>query len=363
MNLTPGLPLRVTYMRTLFSGVGRHSDAWRCWAEMARREFFDGDLEADQSEEPAFTFGKALEFPVSLIHFTAHVSMGYRRSWQQIRHNRVGSRLIWVVRRGAVDTVSSAGPFAIKAGEAGIINSNMPFHQRISCDADSVFESFLVTVPAQLFLTHLPEAESFNGRFSLNTSDGNIAHGLLDLMAGEGERLSRRTAKPLAESFLEAIGDCTGCRQNGKPQRQRLVDRRLADIENYILRNLTDPDLRYDKVAAGCGISPRYLCYLLKANNTSFSDLLWKSRLPRARDWLVSPATRDRHINEIAFMSGFKSAAHFCRMFKATYGCSPREYRSVYGVSEKSGSPDIAQGGSSSLSCSEGAASAELVTV
>jgi len=236
------IPERVKQMRTLFSGVGKHSaGAWKTWAEMAPREFFDGDLEADQSDAPAFTFDKALEFPVSLIHLTTRVAMGYRRSWEHIRHNRIGVRLIWLVGRGVVNTVSSTGPFTIKAGDAGIVDSNSPFRQMISCDADSVFESFLMTVPAQLFLTHLPEAEKFIGSFSLNTPNGQIVRRLLEVMAAEGEQLSRRTAKPLAESFLEAIGDCTGCRQMDKPQRQRLVDKRLADIENYMLMNLTDP--------------------------------------------------------------------------------------------------------------------------
>jgi AraC-like DNA-binding protein len=332
----------------LFSGVGKHSgEAWKRWAEMAPREFFDGDLEADQTDAPAFTFDKALEFPVSLLHLTTHVGMGYRRSWHHIRNNRVGVRLIWLVRRGVVDSVSSTGPFTINAGEAGIVDSNAPFRQKILCDANSVFESFLMTVPAQLFLTHLPEAEKLTGSFSLNTASGQVVQRLLELMAAEGEHLSRRVAKPLAESFLEAIGDCTGCRQTSQPPRRRgLVDKRLADIENFISMNLTDPDLRYDKVAAGCGISPRYLCYLLKENNTSFSDLLWKGRLSRARDWLVSPGTRHHQISEIAFMSGFKSAAHFCRMFKSTYGRSPRDYRAAQEILDKNGGPvtDIAQG-------------------
>ena len=91
--------------------------------------------------------------------------------------------------------------------------------------------------------------------------------------------------------------------------------------------NLADPELSYDKVAISCGISPRYLCFLLKANNTSFSELVWKNRMPKARDSLISPKTRDYPIHEIAYMSGFKSAAHFSRMFKSTYGMPPREYR------------------------------------
>jgi AraC-like DNA-binding protein len=101
----------------------------------------------------------------------------------------------------------------------------------------------------------------------------------------------------------------------------------LADIQNYISRNLTNPDLSYDEVAAKCGISPRYLCHLLKANNTSFSHLMWSQRLPKARDWLASGPLHDYPIHEIAFMAGFKSAAHFSRMFKSTYGYTPKEFR------------------------------------
>jgi AraC-like DNA-binding protein len=29
-------------------------------------------------------------------------------------------------------------------------------------------------------------------------------------------------------------------------------------------------------------------------------------------------------------MSGFKSAAHFSRMFKDAYGCTPREFRAAH---------------------------------
>jgi AraC-like DNA-binding protein len=322
-------------MQNLFSCAGKNpADTLASWAAMSSREFYDGELEADPADNPDFTFDKALGFPMSLTRITCRASVAYRRSWQHIRNNKVGVRVIWFVRHGSLKIVRSQGTCTIEAGEAGIIDSNAPFHAKIMCDADNFHESFQAIVPAHLFLTHLPEAEKFTEAFSLSTPEGHVVDSLLDLLAGEGDHLSRKTAQPLTESFLEAIGESIGCRNMDIPRRQRLVDKRLADIENYILMNLTDPDLCYDKVAASCGISPRYLCYVLKANNTSFSDLLWRNRLPKARDWLVSPATRDYPIHEIAFMSGFKSAAHFSRMFKATYGCPPREYRAANGITE-----------------------------
>lgn len=320
-------------MHNLFSFTGKTpADSLANWAAMSSREFYDGDLETDPGEKPELTFDKALGFPISLTHLTCRGSMAYRRSWRHIRTNKVGVRVIWFVKNGSLKIVRSQGSCTIEAGQAGIIDSNAPFHAKLIPDEGGTHESYQAIVPAHLFLTHMPEAEKFTDTFSLTTSEGHVVERLLDLLAGEGENLNRKTAQPLVESFLEAIGEAIGCRHMDIPRRQRLVDKRLADIENYILMNLTDPDLCYDKVAASCGISPRYLCYVLKANNTSFSDLLWQNRLPKARDWLVSPATRDYPIHEIAFMSGFKSAAHFSRMFKATYGCPPREYRVLHGI-------------------------------
>ena len=95
----------------------------------------------------------------------------------------------------------------------------------------------------------------------------------------------------------------------------------------FIEVHLSDPQLSTAMVARGCGISPRYLYYLLKADNTTFSKLVWSQRLEKAREWLASKELLEHPIREIAFMAGFKDAAHFSRIFKAAFGTSPKDYR------------------------------------
>jgi AraC-like DNA-binding protein len=80
-------------------------------------------------------------------------------------------------------------------------------------------------------------------------------------------------------------------------------------------------------VAEATGISPRYLSFLLKQNGTPFSDLMWDKRMTIARRWLSSSDPGKISIAEIAFRVGFKSPAHFSRMFKRVYSKGPREYR------------------------------------
>jgi AraC-like DNA-binding protein len=154
-----------------------------------------------------------------------------------------------------------------------------------------------------------------------------VVTSLLELLCFEGDRLSRRAADPLTEAFLESLSEGVGDKIAGALRSCSLVDRRFADIRQCIQKYVTCPDLTSEWVAQYCGISPRYLCYVLKANDTCFSELLWSERLPKARDWLVCDAFQQYPIHKIACMAGFKSAAHFSRMFKSAYGASPKDYR------------------------------------
>ncbi|WP_169805656.1 helix-turn-helix transcriptional regulator [Novosphingobium rosa] len=295
-----------------------------------KREFYEGDLESATGDFNGVDVDKALSNPLSITRITTRNELTFHRGPQHIRKNRVGIRVLWFVLSGAVKIVRATGTTEIVAGHAGFLDSGVPFNAALKMAPEGYHSSYQVIIPADLFMNHLQEAERFSEPFSLDSRDGEIVRGVLDFLARHGDKLSDKTALSLAHALLDATAD--HLRNSGveMPRRQKLIDRRLADIENYIKMNLADPELSYDRVAVACGISPRYLCFLLKANNTSFSELVWKNRLPKARDWLVSPTTRDYPIHEIAYMSGFKSAAHFSRMFKATYGMPPREFRTQH---------------------------------
>ena len=318
-------------MHTVYKYAGRDSAEWRSdYSSLVRQEFYDGDLEAGTSDALDLTIEKALAEPMALLRISTNVPISYRRSWQHIRANKVGVRVVWFVRRGSLKIVRSRASCIVSHTECAILDSSLPFFAQATPDADGVFEAVQAIVPAHLFLSHLPAAVEFDRAFPIETENRHMMAELLDLMFREGESISPKAAHPLVAAFLEILSDCIAEYADGPKSRLRVVDKRLADIEAYILKHLTDPDLGYDEVAAKCGISPRYLCYVLKANNSSFSTLLWSQRLPKARDWLAASALSDYPIQEIAFMAGFKSPAHFSRMFKATYGCSPKEYRPAW---------------------------------
>jgi AraC-like DNA-binding protein len=100
----------------------------------------------------------------------------------------------------------------------------------------------------------------------------------------------------------------------------------LARIESFVRRHIDDPDLGPDEVAAGCGISVRYLHELLRDTNTTLGQWIRDTRLQAAMEDLKNPADR-RAIGEIAYARGFTDQAQFSRAFRSRFGLTPKEAR------------------------------------
>lgn len=318
-------------MEKLYAGFWNKSGAATpSYEALTKREFYDGDLVSETGDFTGVDMDKALSAPLAITRIVTRNELTFHRGPQHIRKNRVGLRTLWFTLSGSVRIARATGTTNIQAGQAGFLDSSVPFTASLKRSGDAHHSSYQVIIPPDLFLSHLHEAERLAEPFSLDSQEGQAVREILEVLVKYGDTISAKTAELMSHSLLEMVSDHLRHSGINMPKRQKLVDRRISDIENFINMNLSDPELSYDKVAISCGISPRYLCFLLKANNTSFSELVWNNRLPKARDRLVSPKTRDFRIHEIAYMSGFKSAAHFSRMFKAKYGMPPREYRALH---------------------------------
>lgn len=100
----------------------------------------------------------------------------------------------------------------------------------------------------------------------------------------------------------------------------------LARIKQHVLAHLGDPGLAPAQVAAFAGISVRHLSRLFQLDGSSFGRYLLQQRVERRLD-LANPQFRALRIGEIALQNGFNNFAHFSRVFRDAFGCSPIEYR------------------------------------
>jgi YesN/AraC family two-component response regulator len=133
--------------------------------------------------------------------------------------------------------------------------------------------------------------------------------------------------KPLVLTYLRRkVGDILAGAEGGDPagtcltREQFLLDGVAAFIDNNFSADLTR-EMLAEKV---CMNKSKFSKAFNERFGKSLRSYLNDIRMKKAADLLRN---RDLSIGEIAFSVGFGSVEHFIRVFKETYGMSPREYR------------------------------------
>ena len=103
----------------------------------------------------------------------------------------------------------------------------------------------------------------------------------------------------------------------------------LTRIEQFIRAHLSDPKLDPEHIAAGCGISTRYMHEIFRDTNQTASQWVRDQRLLACQEDLKDPEN-PRTIAEIAYARGFSDQAQFSRAFRRQFGISPKDFRSQY---------------------------------
>jgi len=265
----------------------------------------------------------------SIIRLRSKTRLLFRRGWAHIRQDATDVAVLWFVKSGRLCVSHQAGQTIAEKGDFVITKSMTPFAIECHPDEQSSHEVLHVIVPAHLLRSFVPQEIRTGFCMRAASREFVIAeHILTDLFEDDGE-LDGQVAEMLMNSALSVLSHAIRGRVTDVPSRQSLSDRRLQDVLRFIELHLSDPKLSITTVAKGCGISPRYLSFLLKLHGKPFSALVWEKRMQMAGRWLASSRPSDISISEVAYKVGFKSSAHFSRMFKRVYNVSPREYRSA----------------------------------
>ncbi|HWM33091.1 MAG TPA: helix-turn-helix domain-containing protein [Pseudolysinimonas sp.] len=149
-----------------------------------------------------------------------------------------------------------------------------------------------------------------------------MANGIEKLAGPTGTRLAHNAIDLVTTMFASELGALS--RQGGH---RALTGR----IRAYIEENLGDPRLDPARIAAAHYISTRHLHGIFREEGTTVSTWVRTRRLEHCRRDLIDPLLADRPIGSIAARWGFIDAAHFSRLFKATFGRSPSEVRATLG--------------------------------
>jgi AraC-like DNA-binding protein len=159
---------------------------------------------------------------------------------------------------------------------------------------------------------------------------GLLSPFLAGLVDGAGS-YPPRTSELMARNVVDLLGVLTdevlGRANADTPGGNRAL---LLRVQAFVDRHLADPDLTPQTIARAHHISLRYLHKLFESEDVTVGRWIQRRRLEECRRDLA----RRGHSSTIAAVAhrwGFTSAAHFSRVFRATYGMAPREWRETQG--------------------------------
>lgn len=266
--------------------------------------------------------GRNLRF--AALRFSPHTTASSHRGQRT-------SRLLVSLQKDGVALVQQDGRESrIEAGDMFVIDPSRPF----SIETGDILTHSIYLEPEAL-RTVMPEMETVTARaVRCAEGAGAVFRGMADAMFEAADRLDETTADRLADALphvlCAALSSVAGGIDFTAPSRLRAMHKQR--ILRFLRENLRNHELDAGMVAAGVGLSTRYVYELFEDEGQPLMRWIWNSRLDRCRADLATPALAARSIGGIAFYWGFNDVAHFSRAFRQRFGQSPREFRAAQRV-------------------------------
>jgi AraC-like DNA-binding protein len=233
---------------------------------------------------------------------------------------------VTVLLRGHLHTTQGDRADLAVAGDITSYNTSQPLVVR----ADEGFEGLVLRLPRYMLGEHAAKiaaltalrvpgdagltrlAVQFFCGVAAGLADGHIAH--------DDTNVAERVVDLVRGVYAARMGET-------ERERPRSRTELVLAAKVHIESSLGDPTLGPEQVARACFISTRYLHRLFEDEGVSVGDWIRAARLDRCRRDLLDPTFAGEPIVAIASRWGLPSAPHFSRLFRATYGCSPRDFR------------------------------------
>jgi AraC-like DNA-binding protein len=302
------------------TGVPR-PDRAAYWARSVTETLFPLSAEI---REPAAFDGRLRRWEMgslSLSHFLTG-GISYRRERHHLR--RLGEEEVLVSFSLRSETRFDQNALSLRFGREEFIiqRGGMPYEFG-HADAN---ELLVLKVRAEDLARHVRALDRF-APLVFDASRG-VGRLLLDTVWAMPERLAQtdeRVHARLGGNLLELLGLALEADERVLASGETTVRQaHVGRIELFIRRNLHRPSLSPEVVAAGCGISVRYLHELFSQRGQSVGSWIRELRLHAAREQLCDPSRRET-IAEAAYRWGFGDQAQFSRLYKAQFGETPRE--------------------------------------
>jgi AraC-like DNA-binding protein len=302
-------------------------DRFQLWSEAHPRLFFPLDVRC-QDAEPfrGRILGHRLG-PLDLFSVRGDAS-AVRRTQRTIGAFDPESLTVLMAVSGRCRVQQGDRDAVISAGEISSYETSRPF----SIGAPQPFELLLFAMPRALLGAGADAAgHRTASRITSESGPGALAAPFLrDLWRGlQDERIGRQDAH-LADAVVAIARALHAGTKDGVAERPAAASATLVPrIKEHIEHHLHELDLGPGAIARAHFVSVRYLHMLFAREGVTVSGWVRRRRLECCRRDLADPALAGEPIATIAARWGMLNHAHFSRIFREAYGCTPREARNI----------------------------------
>lgn len=249
-------------------------------------------------------------------------------SLHQVAKSTQDVQLLHLQLAGTSSNIQCGREAVLQPGDFTICDSTQPYLLTFNQPIDMM----VLRIPNLIFEKHFQnDNQIFGQRFS-----SLDAHGLSGVVSDYIQNIWQYRSRGHSDQQLQSMADCAlsllasnidSYGGLGAVSEESSAKGLLHGMKVYINKNIADPVLSPESVAAAIHISPRYLRSLFASESLTCSRYIAQQRLSMAALMLRDMQCQHLKIIDVAFRCGFQDASHFSRRFSEHFGRSPKVYR------------------------------------
>ncbi len=285
---------------------------------------YQGDLDLPiDGRQLSFHLEQIASVPCPLYVLRSGSEYVWRRTSSHIRLDASDFCALRLLRSGRASITQSGRTVDMLPGDLVVNRSTMPIRVSINpAPAEQGVEMIIALVPSAVLQQKFNVNEVVNQTLPRESSHYRVLIDMIRLFEIRATDIDPDTAEYMSSAFYGEVAKLGQIIAAPAPVTKGVNAERTAHIRSMIRMHFANPNLSLAMIASKCGISPRYVTYVMKKSGSSFYDELRNERLGAAKRMLQKGKLP---VKQVAYFTGFKSAAHFSAAYKRKYGHPPRE--------------------------------------
>lgn len=298
------------------------------WTEQVEDEYWATTIEPYDAK--TFT-GSIIQrqaggYGLSKVNVAPHL---LKRELKHIRRSEIADVLLIMINSGSCIVGYANTTIELSPTDLCLVNGWEPYSLHVPNDTEmltfrmpcSALEARSKVKTEKLAFKHM---EAQNGIPKITATVLNEAFNQLEHIPRGQDRVLLNNLASIVCASLQVMPDQDN-------DRSTYYEQLIRSVRRYIEKHIEDEGLNAEMIAQAHGISVRYLNKIFEFEPDTAVKYIRSLRLRLFSQRLLTDSSKST-IKELVFGCGFSDYAHFHRVFKRYFQCTPNEYRNRHNL-------------------------------